>query len=76
MRVLGSGEAHTHRMISQMPDLTTTGAAVREIELPARAIQTTPVVDAAGRASFAFNTPGMLRGAADSSGRFETAIWE
>ena len=34
------------------------------------------VVDAAGRAAFAFNTPGMLRGAADSSGRFETAIWE
>jgi beta-aspartyl-peptidase (threonine type) len=34
------------------------------------------VVDAAGRASFAFNTAGMLRGAADSGGRFEIAIWE
>ncbi len=28
VRVLGSGEAHTHRMISQMPDLTQTAAAI------------------------------------------------
>lgn len=34
------------------------------------------VVDASGHASFAFNTAGMLRGAADASGRFEVAIWE
>lgn len=28
VRVLGAGEAHTHRMISQMPDLTQTAAAI------------------------------------------------
>ena len=28
VRVLGTGEAHTHRMISQMPDLTQTAAAI------------------------------------------------
>ena len=28
VRVLGSGEAQTHRMISQMPDLTQTAAAI------------------------------------------------
>jgi len=34
------------------------------------------VVGADGAIALAFNTPGMLRGAADSRGRFEVAIWE
>ncbi len=29
-----------------------------------------------GEIALAFNTPGMFRGAADSAGRFEVAIWE
>jgi len=33
-------------------------------------------VDHRGNIALAFNTPGMFRGAADSSGRFEVAIWE
>ncbi|MEO1368271.1 MAG: isoaspartyl peptidase/L-asparaginase, partial [Acidobacteriota bacterium] len=33
-------------------------------------------VDRDGRLALVFNSPGMFRGAADSSGRFETAIWE
>ncbi len=32
-------------------------------------------VDAAGRITLTFNTSGMYRGAADSSGRFEVGIW-
>ena len=32
-------------------------------------------VDAAGRITLTFNTTGMYRGAADSSGRFEVGIW-
>lgn len=34
------------------------------------------VVAADGAISLVFNSPGMFRGAADSAGRFETAIWE
>jgi len=34
------------------------------------------VLDAAGRVSFAFNTTGMYRAAADADGRFEVAIWD
>jgi len=33
-------------------------------------------VDSRGAIAWAFNTPGMYRGAADSAGRFEVAIWE
>lgn len=33
-------------------------------------------VDSRGVIAWAFNTPGMYRGAADSAGRFEVAIWE
>jgi len=33
-------------------------------------------VDRDGRIAMAFNTDGMIRGAADSGGRFEVAIWE
>ena len=32
-------------------------------------------IDAAGRITLTFNTTGMYRGAADSSGRFEVGIW-
>jgi len=33
-------------------------------------------VDKDGNVALVFNTPGMFRGAADSSGRFDVAIWE
>ena len=33
-------------------------------------------VDGQGNISMSFNTAGMFRGAADSSGRFEVLIWE
>lgn len=33
-------------------------------------------LDARGEIAFAFNTTGMYRGAADSTGRFDVAIWE
>ena len=33
-------------------------------------------VGADGSIALEFNTPGMFRGAADASGRFEVAIWE
>ena len=33
-------------------------------------------VDRDGNVAMVFNTPGMFRGAADSGGRFEVAIWE
>lgn len=33
-------------------------------------------VDRLGNIALAFNTPGMFRGAADSSGRFEIGIWD
>ena len=33
-------------------------------------------VDSRGEIAWAFNTPGMYRGAADSTGRLEVAIWE
>jgi beta-aspartyl-peptidase (threonine type) len=33
-------------------------------------------VDRAGNIVMDYNTPGMYRGAADASGRFEVAIWE
>ena len=35
-----------------------------------------PVTLARGAIAWAFDTPGMYRGAADSAGRFEVAIWE
>jgi beta-aspartyl-peptidase (threonine type) len=33
-------------------------------------------VDRDGEIAMVFNTGGMFRGAADSGGRFEVAIWE
>ncbi|HNE85041.1 MAG TPA: isoaspartyl peptidase/L-asparaginase, partial [bacterium] len=33
-------------------------------------------VDKKGHIVLEFNTPGMFRGAADASGRFEVKIWE
>ena len=33
-------------------------------------------LDPAGRIAMRYNTPSMLRGAADSSGRFEVMIWD
>jgi isoaspartyl peptidase/L-asparaginase-like protein (Ntn-hydrolase superfamily) len=33
-------------------------------------------VDGRGNISMSFNTAGMFRGAADSEGRFEVAIWD
>jgi beta-aspartyl-peptidase (threonine type) len=34
------------------------------------------VLGAEGDVAFVFNTPGMYRGAADASGRFEIGVWE